>query len=80
MFWMCKSHLLYLQRILAKEYSLYRSGLISDNEYLHRVKPIDQAIDSLEMATLQDIPVLKGSFSPYTQKQENEREKHDGVA
>ena len=37
---------------LTLEYSAYVKGLISQQEYLKRIKPIDQAIDNIEMSTL----------------------------
>ena len=55
--------LIKLYRKLENEYYIYRQGHISEKEYLDRIRPIDQAIDKLEMATLQDSPVLKGSSS-----------------
>ena len=38
---------------LMQEYDTYMEGLISQQEYLKRIKPIDQAIDNIEMSTLQ---------------------------
>ena len=49
------------QKELEAQYRLYRAGKISEKEYLMRIKPIDSAIGELEMATLQDNPVLKVS-------------------
>ena len=49
------------QKELEIQYRRYRSGKISEKEYLARIKPIDRAISVLEMATLQDNPVLRGS-------------------
>jgi len=60
-----------MQRMLAVNYRAYRSGEISQEEYIKRIKPIDQAIDKLEMTILQDSPVLKGSFSLQVHKPEN---------
>ncbi len=48
-----------LQQKLESEYFFYRSGSISEKEYLSRARPIDKAIGKLEMATLQDTPVLQ---------------------
>ena len=50
-----------LHTILEKEYKHYKDGLISEKQYLSLIKPIDQAIDRVEMATLQELPVLKES-------------------
>ena len=50
-----------LQKMLEEYYSQYRSGEITEKEYLILIKPIDQAIDNLEMATLRDIPALRES-------------------
>ena len=52
-------------------YIAYRSGEFSEEEYLAYAKPIDEAIDRLEMATLRDTPVLKGSSSPRVHRQES---------
>jgi len=58
-----------LHRQLEKEYYFYRSGVISEKEYLRRVKPIDMEITELEMSTLQDTPVWIEAFSRRTLKQ-----------
>ena len=50
------------QKELEAQYRLYCLGKISEKEYLVRIKPIDVAIGELEMATLQDNPVLKVSL------------------
>ena len=50
-----------MQKMLEEYYKQYTSGEITENEYLIRIKPIDKEIDRLEMATLQDIPVWRGS-------------------
>ena len=50
-----------LRNRLTQEYYTYVEGLISQQEYLKRIKPIDQAIDNIEMSTLQDTPALRGS-------------------
>ncbi len=63
---------LILQRAeLTKEYDFYIKGLISEDEYLERIKPIDQKIDNLEMSTLRGILALKESFLQLSQKQGN---------
>ena len=60
-----------LQKMLEEYYGQYRSGEITEKEYLILIKPIDQAIDNLEMATLQDIPVWKEAFSQLSQMPED---------
>ena len=64
-----KSLLQRLQRELASHYARYREGEISEKEYLQRAKPIDNAIDTLEISTLQDNPALKESLSAHFPKQ-----------
>ena len=54
--------LMFLKKILEKNYKLYKSGKISEKEYLIRVKPIDEAIGKLEMATLRGTPLWKEAF------------------
>ena len=57
------SNVLYgYQKELEAQYRQYRSGKISEKEYLVRIKPIDMAIGELEMATLQDMSVLREAF------------------
>ena len=51
-----------LHDMLEIAYKQYRNGLISEKEYCKRAKPIDIAISQIELATLQDTPVLKESF------------------
>ncbi len=50
-----------LQKMLKEHYKHYQLGKISEIEYLTQVKPIDEAIGKLEMATLQGTPALRGS-------------------
>ena len=64
-----KNPLRHLQKRLEEEYRLYRSGDISEKEYLKRARPIDQAIEKLEMATLWEILVTTRSSSPPSVKQ-----------
>ena len=57
------SNVLYgYQKELEAQYRQYRSGKISEQEYLERIKPIDMAIGELEMSTLQDMSVLREAF------------------
>ena len=59
--------LLVLRKRLMQEYHTYVEGQVSQQEYLKRVKPIDQAIDNIEMSTLQDTPALKEPSSQLSQ-------------
>ena len=58
-----------LQKKLEEQYRFYGLGIISEEEYLKRAKPLDTAIGELEMATLSDILVLKEAFAPHALKQ-----------
>ena len=60
-----------LQKRLEEQYRFYCLGIISEEEYLKRAKPIDQAIGEVEMATLSDTLVLKEAFSLHALKQEH---------
>ena len=51
-----------MQKMLEENYKQYINGEITEQEYIRRIKPIDEAIEKLEMATPQDNPVLKVSF------------------
>ena len=51
----------YLHKRLELVYLKYKEYQISEKQYLALIKPIDQAIDNIEMSTLQDNPVLKES-------------------
>jgi len=57
-----------MQKMLMENYALYRSGEITVNEYLIRIKPIDAEIQKLELATLPDTLVLKESFSLHSHR------------
>ena len=59
-----------LQKRLEEQYRFYCLGIISEEEYLKRAKPLDTAIGKLEMATLSDTLVLKEAFVPHVLKQE----------
>ena len=52
----------FLYRLLETYYTLYIEEKISEKEYLAYIKPIDQAISSIELSTLQDNPAQKESF------------------
>jgi hypothetical protein len=60
-----------LQKKLEDNYKKYKSGNITEKEYLIRAKPIDIAIGRLEMATLQDTLVLQGTSLQHFQMQEH---------
>ena len=60
-----------LQKELEAQYKRYRSGEITEKEYLDRAKPLDEAIGSLEMATLRGTPVWKEAFSQHSHKPED---------
>jgi hypothetical protein len=57
-----------LHMILKMLYRAYREGTLTKAAYLESVKPIDDAIDKLEMAILKDSLVLQESFSQHTLK------------
>ena len=57
-----------MQKMLEENYNQYISGEITQKEYLIRIKPIDEEIGNLEMATLQDTLVLRGSSLQHTLK------------
>jgi hypothetical protein len=65
------SKLYQLRHSLQKKYAKYRNGLLTQEEYIAEIKPIDKEIDRLEMSTLQDIPALKGSSSLLSHRQES---------
>jgi len=50
-----------MQKILEKNYKQYISGEITQKEYLHRIKPIDEEIGRLEMATHNTTLLLKST-------------------
>ena len=60
-----------LQHMLEKNYRQYKLGEMTQKEYLVRIKPIDKAIDKLEMSILQGTPVLRGSFLLHSHRQES---------
>lgn len=62
--------LLQLQKMLEEAYREYKLGETTQEEYLVRVKPIDQEISKIEMSTLQGTPALKGSSLLHFQTQE----------
>ena len=57
-----------MQKLLEVNYALYKEQKISEKEYLWRIKPIDEEITRLEMATLQDTLAWKESFLRHTPK------------
>ena len=58
-----------LQNMSMQLYTRYRTGLLTQKEYLNLIKPLDEAIDRLELQTLsrylQGTPVLKISSSKH---------------
>ena len=58
-----------LQKKLEEEYKRYRSGKITEKEYLERAKPIDKAIGNLEMAILRGTLAAQRSSSLPSEKQ-----------
>jgi hypothetical protein len=60
-----------LQKMLEEYYRQYRSGEISEKEYCIRAKPLDEEIGRLEMSTLRDTPVLKGSSLLHSRELKN---------
>lgn len=61
----------HLHKRLELAYKWYKNGIISEEDYLVCIKPIDQAIDSLEMFTLLDTPVYQGLSSPLSHMPES---------
>ena len=51
----------HLHQRLELAYAQYKDCTISEKQYIALIKPIDQAIDNMEMSTLRDNPVLKES-------------------
>ena len=51
----------HLHQRLELAYAQYKDCTISEKQYFELIKLIDQAIDNIEMSTLQDNPVLKES-------------------
>ena len=47
-----------MQKMLDENYKLYMSGQITEEEYLIRIKPIDESIAKMEMKTLESRLVL----------------------
>jgi len=50
-----------LHQAMQNHYTLFQSGFINEKEYLSAIKPIDTAIDAMEMSTLKEYLVLKES-------------------
>ena len=49
-------------------FSWYRAGVITKEEYLSYMKPLDKAISELEMATLQGNQASKKASLPHFQR------------
>ena len=63
-----QERLYHLHTILEMLYRAYKKEILSEAAYLESVKPIDAAIDKLEMAILRDSLVWKESFLQHTLK------------
>jgi len=59
-----------LHHMQMKCYAAYREGDITIETYLAQMKPVDEAIARMEMATLRGIPGVKEACEPYIRKQE----------
>jgi len=53
--------LAHLQHKMQQYYLLFQLGLMNEKEYLSAIKPLDTAIDAMEMSTLKEYLVLKES-------------------
>ena len=62
MYMLNHARLYQLHMILKMLYCAYEEGTLTKAAYLESVKPIDDAIEKLEMAILQDSLVWKESF------------------
>lgn len=63
-----------LRRKQMKCYSEYREGKMSSETYLAQMRPIDERIDVMEMATLRGTLGVKEACAPYIRKQETPEE------
>ena len=57
----------HLHAKLELAYAQYKNCAISEKEYLASIKPIDQAIDNIEISTLQDTLALREPSSQLSQ-------------
>ena len=57
-------NLIILQRIEALYYKCYRLGLLNKYEYLDAIRPLDRAIDSIEMSICLDVLLEDLYFEP----------------
>jgi len=55
--------LAHLQHKMQQYYLLFQLGLMNEKEYLSAIKPLDKAIDTLEMSILKEYLVLKEASS-----------------
>lgn len=60
-----------LRNKLQQYYNLFKIGTISEKEYLRKIKPIDNAIDKIEMSTLKKYFYLKKSSLLPSHRQES---------
>ena len=58
-----RNKLSYLHHEMQQYYVLFQLGFMSEKEYLTVIKPLDEAIDALEMSTLKEYLVLKEASS-----------------
>ena len=49
-----------MQKMIEENYKLYTSGEITEEEYLIRIKPIDDAIDKMEVSIMKKELELSG--------------------
>jgi hypothetical protein len=69
---MSKNHLLKKLQLKREDlYRKYRNNAMTEKEYLAAIKPLDEAIDDLEMSAMMDDPVLRKAFLSHFQKQED---------
>jgi len=67
-----KNRLGELHKAMQKHYTLFRSGFIDEEEYLLAIRPLDMAIDAVEMSTLKGYLVLKEASSKHFYVLENQ--------
>ena len=56
----------HLQQAMQEHYALFQSGFISEKEYLSSIKPLDEAIDTLEISMLKEfLAAREASSTPF---------------
>jgi hypothetical protein len=58
-----RNRLSYLHHEMQQYYVLFQLGFMSEKEYLTVIKPLDEAIDTLEISTLKGYLALKEASS-----------------